>query len=38
MDLMKGDMMMAYFVVEPIAGLRVTSLIVCVSVTSLSIM
>jgi len=38
MDLMKGDMIMAYFVVKPIAGLRATSLIVCVFVTSLSIM
>ena len=38
MDLMKDDMMMAYFIDESVAGLRVTSLIVCVFVTSLSIM
>ncbi len=37
MNLMKGDMEMAYFIVERITGLRVMSLIVCVFVTSLSI-
>jgi hypothetical protein len=37
MDLIKGDMTMAYFIVERIASPRLINLIVCVFITSLSI-